>query len=217
MHMTCCQHPGQKKMLRLTISLLSIWMTDTRVDPVLVNMVEDFLLAQGQRPIMECLSVQTPKYVNLAGVCDRIGYGGLVEGIIASMWLEVVRSILKEAGLRLSPQQWGRDFVAKLINITHKQWIFWNSKKHFRGEGGLTAAESQSIIDRVEELMHTDLLRRTAPEAQTFDEQKLWGSRGRRCNASTILDRQHGNYHRGSTPCETWISDQWQHAPLHAP
>ena len=106
--------------------------------------------------MMECLSVQTRKYVNLTRVCDRIGYGGLVEGRIASIWRKVVRPMLKEAGLRLSPQRWGREFVAKLINITHKQWIYRNSKKPFRGEGGLTAAESQSIFNRVVELMHTD-------------------------------------------------------------
>ena len=46
--------------------------------------------------------------------------------------------------------------MTKLLNITHKQSIFRNSKKHFRGEGGLTAAESQSIFDQVKELMHTD-------------------------------------------------------------
>ena len=131
-------------------------MTDTRVDPVLVDMVEDFLLTQGQLLMMECLSIQIPLYVNLAGVCDRIGCDGLTEGRIASMWLEGVRPMLEEAGLRRSSQQWGREFVAKPINITHKQWIFWDSKKHFRGEGGLTEAESQSIIDRMEELMHTD-------------------------------------------------------------
>ena len=91
-------------MLRLAISSLSIWMADTRVDPVLIDMVEDFLLAQGQRPMMECPSVQTREYVNLARVCDRIGYVGLVEGRIASKWLEIVRPMLKEAGLRLSPQ-----------------------------------------------------------------------------------------------------------------
>ena len=41
-------------------------MTDTRVDTVLIDMVKDFVLAQGQRTMMECLSVQTRKYVNLA-------------------------------------------------------------------------------------------------------------------------------------------------------
>ena len=81
--------------------------------------------------MMECLSVQTSEYVNLAQVCDRIGYDGLVEGRIASKWLEVVRPMLKEAGLRLSPQQWGREFVAKLLNITYKQWIFRTQRNTF--------------------------------------------------------------------------------------
>ena len=119
-----------------------VWMTDTRVDTVLVDMVEDFLFAQGQRPMVECLSIQTPEYVNLAGVCDRIGYSRLVEGRIASMSLKGIRPMLKEVGLRLSPQRWGRDFVAKLLNITHKQWVFseleetlaWGGRAHSGGE-----------------------------------------------------------------------------------
>ena len=59
--------------------------------------------------------------------------------------------------------------------------------------------------------------KRTTPGAHASDEQRLRGPRGRRCKASTILDRQHGNCHRGSTPCTTGVSGQWKHAPFHAP
>ena len=58
-------------------SIMTIKMTPVptmikiRVDPVLVDMVEEFLLAQGQLPMMERLTVQTREYVNLARVCDR--------------------------------------------------------------------------------------------------------------------------------------------------
>ena len=51
----------------------------------------------------------------------------------------------------------GHKFMTKLPNITHKQSIYRNMRKHFHREGGLTETENKSMLDRVEELMHTDL------------------------------------------------------------
>ena len=59
--------------------------------------------------------------------------------------------------------------------------------------------------------------RRTTPKAQASDERRLPGPQGRRCEASTILDRKHGDCHRGSAPCATGVSCQWKYAATHAP
>ena len=96
-------------------------MSETGIDPVIVNMVKNFLLIQAQHSMVECLELKVPKYVRLAKVCNRIRYAGLVEGRIPKMWLEIVRLTLKESGQQISTQQWGRIFVSKLLNITHKQ------------------------------------------------------------------------------------------------
>ena len=94
-------------MLQLTISTLTNWISDTGIDPAFVDVVDNFLLAQGHHSMMECLGIQMPKYVCLAKVCDRIRYAGLVEERIEKMWLEIVRPVLKELGGQMSPQQWG--------------------------------------------------------------------------------------------------------------
>ena len=95
-------------------------MADTAIDPVTVDMVKDFLISLGQRSMMECLGIRIPRYAHLAKVCDRIIYDGLVEGRIEKIGLEIVRSMLKETEQQMSAQQWGRKFVTKLFNITHK-------------------------------------------------------------------------------------------------
>ena len=58
-------------------------MSNTGIDPTIIDMVKDFLIAKSQRSMTECLGIQIPKYVRLAKVCDRIRYDGLVEGRIA--------------------------------------------------------------------------------------------------------------------------------------
>jgi hypothetical protein len=74
---------------------------------------------------------------------------------------------LQPCGLRLSRScclHCGSDFnygganlwQSCLTSQTTSGFFFRNSNKHFRGRGGLTAAENRSIIDRVKELMHTD-------------------------------------------------------------
>ena len=55
MHIARCSVSGCQKILALSVSTLTMWMTDNHVDPVLINMVEEFILAQGTKRIIRCL------------------------------------------------------------------------------------------------------------------------------------------------------------------
>ena len=55
----------------------------------------------------------------------------------------------------MSAERWAQLFVEKLLELTHKQWIFRNSKVHFKRADGLTENEHLSIFSKVENLMHT--------------------------------------------------------------
>ena len=50
----------------------------------------------------------------------------------------------------------GRGFIEHLLQLTHKQWLFRNSRKHFRRVDGLTEAEHTKIFQEMQDLMHTD-------------------------------------------------------------
>ena len=60
---------------------------------------------------------------------------------------------LKQASCK-SIQQWGKKFIDSLLSLTHKQWIFRNSKVHFKTDG-LTATQHDALETRVKELMST--------------------------------------------------------------
>ena len=156
MHLTRCQSPGRRKMLALTVRTLTSWMVDTGVDVVLVDMIEEYLLAQGEKTMTECLRLGNADYELLAECSDRLRWDSLLEGRISSLWIQIMKPVLLDSRLYLSPRKWGIQFIEHLLNITHKQWIFRNSRVHYKGLDGLTAAQHEEIFNRVEELMYTE-------------------------------------------------------------
>jgi len=66
----------------------------------------------------------------------------LVEGRISTLLLEAVKPFLTQ-NRRRSIDRWGCGFVETLINITHKQWLFQNSKKHHKVADGLTVEQHE--------------------------------------------------------------------------
>ena len=155
MHMTRCQSSGRKQMFKITVKVLTDWMAETHMDPILIEMVEEYLLAQGTKQMIDCLHVRHTNFELVAKVSDRLRWDCLLEGRISTIWLEVVKPLLAESGSYLSPIRWGQQFIEKLLNITHKQWIFRNSHVHYRIEG-LTPVEHNKIFDKIEELMYTN-------------------------------------------------------------
>ena len=72
MHTTKCTTPGWWKMFELRVWTLTDWMNYTGVDVILVDMIEEYLLAQGEKTMLECLRYSTEAYASLAGSTDRL-------------------------------------------------------------------------------------------------------------------------------------------------
>ena len=68
----------------------------------------------------------------------------------------MVKPQLKIHNIYLTPVRWGQQFIEHLLSITHKQWIFRNSKVHLRKLDGLTEDEHKDIFERMDELMYTN-------------------------------------------------------------
>ena len=156
MHITRCRAPARRQMLAKSIHRLAMWMTETRVDPILVDMVEEYLRGQGSSTMVEGLSLHQEDYVRLAMETDRLGWDSFVEGRIASRWIEIMKPVLAGERKYLTPKRWGTQFIEHLLQLTHQQWILRNSGEYHRGRDGLTVKENEAIFDRIEELMCTD-------------------------------------------------------------
>ena len=78
-----------------------------------------------------------------------------MEGRISKVFLKVMTPVLLESYLFISAERWGQLFIEKLLELMHKQWIFQNSKVHFKHADGLTEDEYLNVFSKVEDLMHT--------------------------------------------------------------
>ena len=123
-----------------TVSVLVGWMYDTFVDPVLIDMVKEYLHAQGSTSMESCLAMHSMDYIALARASDDLRWDSFVERRISHLWLSIMKPTLLEhkQSLYMSPQPWGKQFIAHLISITHKQWIYRNTHLHHKGADGLT-------------------------------------------------------------------------------
>lgn len=106
--------------------------------------------------MVECLCSVHSKFAILALVQDRLGWDLFVEGRISKLWLETMTPFFAQSGIK-SASKWGVRFVGCLISITHKQWIFQNSKVHHKSEG-LTQKQHDELFANVRELMWTEPL-----------------------------------------------------------
>jgi hypothetical protein len=71
-------------------------------------------------------------------------------------WQALVSPLLQKTNSYLLFSLWGCQFITRLHNIVHKQWICRNTCIHYRGKDGLSIPEHQEIMNRVEEHAYTD-------------------------------------------------------------
>jgi len=155
-HITRCQEEGRQQMLKHSVKELDDWMITTPVDAHLRTMITRFLLAQDSKTMKECVSGQSTILHTLAEVHDRLGWDNFVEGRISVLFLEAVKPELAGRLSRLTPERWCRTLVSKLLQLTHKQWLFRNSHVHYNKLEGLTSQQHEQIFDKVKEMMWTD-------------------------------------------------------------
>ena len=53
-------------------------------------------------------------------------------------------------------ETWSKNFLTRILNITHRQWLYRNSRIHIRQVEGLSAADHESIVEKVRTLIGTD-------------------------------------------------------------
>ena len=131
-------------------------MVKTKVDSGLIEMVKTYLLAQDSRPMQDCVRGHSPTLTTLAISQDKLGWDCFIEGRISKLFLEAVTPALAARSRYLTPERWCRTLIGKLLQLTHKQWLFRNSHVHYKKLEGMTAAQHEEVFERVKELIWTD-------------------------------------------------------------
>ena len=156
-HITCCTDPGRQKMLAYSIDSITKWMGSTGAPFELVGMVRVYLTSQDTKTWKMSLGNSTNALLStLADVQDKLGWDSFVEGRVSTIFKSVMRPVLKGLNSRLTPERWCTILCTKLLELTHKQWLFRNSHVHFKKLEGLTPQQHAEVYQQVKSLEDTD-------------------------------------------------------------
>ena len=123
-------------MFRISVSELRTWMATTLGEMMVASTVKAFLLARGEATMVSCLHGACNYLWYVAECSDHLRWDSLVEGRITTHWLELVAPLLRRRSQHLLPPSWGRQFITRLHNVLHKQWINSNLFIHYKSKEG---------------------------------------------------------------------------------
>ncbi len=128
--------------------------TDSRTDPELIYWIPKFILMQNNKPFSQ-LGYMSDKMHALAESQDKIGWRNFTEGYISSHFYNIQWFHLSMSNNFLTGSDWTKQFISKLLQITHSQWICHNISLHDRRQGYLRNKQSEDLLQEITKL--TDL------------------------------------------------------------
>jgi hypothetical protein len=110
-------------------------------------------LAKGRLQWKICVPPHS-SYLLTSQSQDRLGWDCFVGGHITVLFLECIYLLFLHWTPQKSLEKWGVRFLKSLLNLTHKQWIFWNADVHLK-INGLTQEQHMEVLSHIQSLMET--------------------------------------------------------------
>ena len=154
-HITRCTNPGRRRVFQHSVNGLLDWMENSHCDINLVECLEEYFLRRGKRSLA-IISASFPYLSQWAVEMDELGWDNFMEGWIGSKLFELQKESLKRVGSCQHIKSWSTEFIHQVLGITHKQWIFRNTRTHICLMEGKTESEHKAIMEQVSQLLFTD-------------------------------------------------------------
>jgi hypothetical protein len=154
-HITRCTNLGRQRVFQQSTDTMLDWMEETHCDINVVECLEEYLLHRGRKS-MTRISGRFSYLSEWAKEMDNLGWDNFMEGRIGSTLLVMQKAALKRAGSRQQIRSWSTAFLHHILGITHKQWVFRNTRTHICLLEGKTEAEHNTIMEQVGQLIFTD-------------------------------------------------------------
>ena len=104
--------------------------------------------------------------MSLARSQDVIGWRNFMEGRVSREFVDMQNIHLSLGCHRINGEQWVRQFISKILHITHSQWIFRNFTLHDKQKGWLRRRELSDIMAEIDKLRETEV--DNVPESSRF-------------------------------------------------
>ena len=116
---------------------LERWLTkDHKTYSEIAYWVPKYILYRGTKKFAD-LGAMSPGMKTLAESQDKIGWRNFMEGRISKYFYSLQSYHLAFDTHYMNGEDWVRQFITRVLHITHSQWIYRNFSLHDRQRGYL--------------------------------------------------------------------------------
>ncbi len=127
--------------------------------------IPKYILMRGDEPLA-MMGFMSPQFMALANSQDLIGWRDFTEGHISTHFYTIQTFCLAMSNSYLNEEDWPKQFISKILQITHSQWIFQNISLHDWTHEYLHNKKDNKIMQQLNVLL--DLAPDDVPEASRF-------------------------------------------------
>jgi len=124
---------------------------DGSTDQELAYRIPKYILMRGNKPFAD-MGAMSPRMKALAQSQDKIGYRNFMEGYMSIHFYEIQNFHLAMSSSFLNGADWAKQFISKILHITHSQWIFRNFSLHNKRNGYIHKKKAEEIALELESL-----------------------------------------------------------------
>ena len=149
-HILACDEAGRVEVLHQSIDLLDKWLKENGTEHNLCRFLVMYARGRGGRSMQEIVGFRQ-EYHRLAALVDCIGWRRFMEGMLSRELVELQKYALVEAESRLTVDNWAKELVIRLLEVTHGQWLYRNVMVHDRTAGDLATKRKEEIRRALED------------------------------------------------------------------
>jgi hypothetical protein len=165
-HLMQCLDKDRTRLLIKNVAELEKWMeTDGQTDPELIYWIPKYVLMQNDKQFTQ-LGYMSKKMHALADSQDKIGRRHFTEGYISTHFYNILRFHLSMSSNYLNGADWTKQFISKILQLTHSQWIYCNISLHDKCHGYLQNEQLESLLQTIADL--SDLSPEEVPNNSRF-------------------------------------------------
>ena len=162
-----CPDKSRTKLLTKNVNDLMAWMSqDDQTDPEILYWIPKYILMRGDRPL-SAIGFMSPQFKALAASQDLIGWRDFTEGHVSTHFYTIQSFHLAMSSSYLNSKDWTKQFISRILHITHSQWIFRSLSLHDKMHGYLRNKKADEILQLIKKIVEV------APEEVPVDSRFL--------------------------------------------
>ena len=155
LHISRCPNKGRRLMFNQSTEALASWMERSNSHPEIILAICSYLRYRG-RVTMKKICQDSHILTQFAKETDLLGWRNFTEARITNTLFLIQEEWLDTIGSKLSINSWTKQFLIKILNIIHHQWLYRNSRIHISHVEGLTFVTHERIMNHTKSLILTD-------------------------------------------------------------